>query len=878
MNGWRLGGWRLAVRLAWRDALRAKGRSLLILAMIALPVTGVVAADVLIRTSQVSAAEGVDRYLGTTAAARVGMVSGDVSQIQVNPFGQPAPYVGGPGRPKTLADVKTILGTDRTYAPFVSGGTLVRTSIGQAYAHAFSFDPASPLSRGLMRLTAGRWPAAPGEVVVNSALAAHGPGLGDRIAMRGEGSGRRTATVVGIAEGPVDRTSYDIGGPPGTIPMAGHDAGSTGWLVGGGDVTFAQVVQLDRIGALTLSRYVVDHPQQLEALYPTPTRLTPTLIAIASMIAVMALLEVVLLAGPAFAVGAKRQARSLALIAASGGTPRQSRRTILAGALVLGGVGAAVGLVAGLGLARLGEPLLQQRASTWLGPFDVRWREVLAVGAFGLVSAILAAIVPAWLASRQDVVAVLAGRRGDRRPSYRTPVAGIVVLALGVLVAVGGTRVRTSTGAVMISASALICVLGMILIVPVVVAGLARLGTHLPLPLRFAVRDGARHRTRTVPAVAAVAAVVAGAVTLGIAVASDQAHGGAEYGLSMPIGQGAVDIASAKPDWSRMRATVEAHLPGATVTQVIGAVDRRHPQVGLVASMRAHGRPLDGALGTGYGPSGTGVLVSDGADLPDEPGLTPAELAMARATLAAGGAFAFTPDPVSDVSLRIAPPTSGAHPSASMAVPARDLAVGWTAITPQAIVSPQVVRRLGLASVPVQLRISGASIDSGQEQRLREALDALPGQPSLYVERGYQPDQTVRLIELVLTALAALLMLGGALTTTFLALSDARPDLATLAAVGAAPRTRRWVAAAYSLSIGLVGSLLGVVVGMVPGIALTYPLTGSGWQPPGSHLASHYLAMPWGLMALVVLGLPLSVAAFVALCTRGHLPIVARLT
>jgi len=31
-------------------------------------------------------------------------------------------------------------------------------------------------------------------------------------------------------------------------------------------------------------------------------------------------------------------------------------------------------------------------------------------------------------------------------------------------------------------------------------------------------------------------------------------------------------------------------------------------------------------------------------------------------------------------------------------------------------------------------------------------------------------------------------------------------------------------------------------------------------------------------MALVVLGLPLSVAAFVALCTRGHLPIVARLT
>ena len=45
-------------------------------------------------------------------------------------------------------------------------------------------------------------------------------------------------------------------------------------------------------------------------------------IAIVALIVAMALLEVVLLAGPAFAVGARRQARTLALMAASGGTPR----------------------------------------------------------------------------------------------------------------------------------------------------------------------------------------------------------------------------------------------------------------------------------------------------------------------------------------------------------------------------------------------------------------------------------------------------------------------------------------------------------------------------------------------------------------------------
>ena len=58
------------------------------------------------------------------------------------------------------------------------------------------------------------------------------------------------------------------------------------------------------------------------------------------------------------------------------------------------------------------------------------------------------------------------------------------------------------------------------------------------------------------------------------------------------------------------------------------------------------------------------------------------------------------------------------------------------------------------------------------------------------------------MIQLVLGGLGAVLMLGGTLTATFLALSDARPDLATLSAVGASPRMRRGVAASYALVVG----------------------------------------------------------------------------
>ena len=74
-------------------------------------------------------------------------------------------------------------------------------------------------------------------------------------------------------------------------------------------------------------------------------------------------------------------------------------------------------------------------------------------------------------------------------------------------------------------------------------------------------------------------------------------------------------------------------------------------------------------------------------------------------------------------------------------------------------------------------------------------------------------------------------MLGGTLTATFLALSDARPDLATLSAVGASPRTRRGVAASYAVVVGLVGAVLGAAVGFIPGIAVTWPLTSQ--QRPG---------------------------------------------
>ena len=53
MTGW-LVRWRLALRIGRRDAARHRGRTLLVLAMVGLPVLAVVAADTLNRTNEIS--------------------------------------------------------------------------------------------------------------------------------------------------------------------------------------------------------------------------------------------------------------------------------------------------------------------------------------------------------------------------------------------------------------------------------------------------------------------------------------------------------------------------------------------------------------------------------------------------------------------------------------------------------------------------------------------------------------------------------------------------------------------------------------------------------------------------------------------------------
>lgn len=878
-------GWRPALRLAWRDVVRSRGRTLLVLVMVALPVLAVTAATVVMATSDVSGAEGVDRKLGS-ADALVSFQPDATSVVQTaDPDSGSTGITTDPGAqpgPQDLAAISRVLGREVPGISLRTGNAAVQTSKGLATPEAFEVDLRDPLAEGLFTLEEGSLPRTGDEVAINPELADRGFAVGDTLEV-GDGAGRTVSAIVAS-------TSFTghpmIVGPPGSLELP-SDEGPVSWLIGGGDVSWSEVRGLNGIAALVTSRAVLLDPPPASEM---PAELQEfdsgddAVMAVLALVGTMVLLEVVLLAGPAFAVGARKQARTLALVSACGGTPAQARRVILAGGLVLGALAAAVGVLLGILLGAALVPVVQRWSDSVFGPFEVRWDLVALVALFGVAASFLAAVVPAVLASRQDVVAVLAGRRGDRAPSRRSPLLGVVLLGLGVAGAAYGA-VQPMNGEFFISAAAIVAVLGMVLLVPLALAATAQVARWLPLSGRFALRDAVRHRTRTVPAVAAVAATVAGVVAVSIATTSDEAQARATYQPMMPMGEAHASVGGDFDALADVRAAVERELPDATVEEIIGvpayygdgsfantwvevwvAGDKPSMQGGL---------PLLDSYGSSYGAT---VLV--GSTVPEVAGLPADQRAAADAALRRGGVVAFTDRERTASRVVVQAVTADEHglegTPREQELPAYlgRLEPGQTRF--QMVASPAAAERLGLEVRPVGLRVHGAEISSAEEDDVAEAVRGVTSEGSFSVERGYSTPDENQIAMIVLIALGGVLMLGGTLTATFLALSDARPDLATLSAVGASPGSRRRIGAAYALVVGVLGALLGAAVGFIPGVAVTYPLTSNSWDPTGAG-PGHYLDVPWLSIVAVVVALPLVTALVVALCVRSRLPMVARL-
>ncbi|MCI4064815.1 hypothetical protein MRQ36_20490 [Micromonospora sp. R77] len=403
-----VGSWRTALRIARRETRRARGRTALVLALIMLPVLALTFTAVTFDMSELSRAERMDRRLGAADVELRWVARNAITQTAWGEdwWGERTEVVP-PARPATAAEVTALLPAGsrvtpvRWWMPFE-----VRLDGRLVGFEALALDLTDPLARPLARLRAGRPPTGPGEIAMSPpALRRLGVRVGDRVTTA---DGARTYTVVGVVEFP-DNLG-EVVALPSTTPT-GPGQAVPSWLVdlpGRPDGTF--VYRLNARGVVVTAR--TPAPGRDDMGTGATALPDPAEAGNAVLVGGLGLLEVVLLVGPAFAVGVRRRRRDLALVAVAGGDHVHLRRVVLADGVVLGAGGAVLGLLLGVAAAFAGRPLVEQYVThARLGGYRVFPAALAAIATVAVLAGVLAALAPAWSAARQDPVAGLAGRR-----------------------------------------------------------------------------------------------------------------------------------------------------------------------------------------------------------------------------------------------------------------------------------------------------------------------------------------------------------------------------------------------------------------------------------------------------------------------------------
>ncbi len=243
---------------------------------------------------------------------------------------------------------------------------------------------------------------------------------------------------------------------------------------------------------------------------------------------------------------------------------------VLADGVVLGALAAVAGSALGIGAGAVILALLPSRTGRVPGPVTLVPAELTGIALLAVVSGVLAALVPAFLATRQPTAGVLASRRQPTRLSWRPAVAGLGCLAAAVVIGLGDVLASSGAPLVLVLAAALGEV-GCALIAPALLAVIGRLAARLPLWPRLALRDASRNRSAAAPAVAAIIAVVAATAALLIFGATDATHDRLTYQPWVLVGDGVANLSpqqSAEAPEAAMQ--LRSDLPGADVLVVQG--------------------------------------------------------------------------------------------------------------------------------------------------------------------------------------------------------------------------------------------------------------------------------------------------------------------
>jgi putative ABC transport system permease protein len=364
------------------------------MALIALPVAGMIAAATVLGTLQPSPDEMAARRIGS-------------ADIAVLPAGQ---HVDPSRPPELLPAGSRAEPTWRGTLPVASEGGPVKE------VEALGADLAG-LGAGMVQVRKGKAPRSDGDgIAVAEALADRlDLQVGDTVTVAGD-----TRAVVAIVRDPIDLGREIVVVTPEESPAV------SGLLVALPSDTDPEAVssRLENVGWDVITRQEV-------------ARAFPEQLLVIVLLGGFGLLVTGLVTGSAFAVSAHRRRHELALLAATGAEPRHLRRSVVGSALLLGTLGAATGLVIGLALAAAALPWLPEWTGIAVDGLVVSAPVLAWTAAVGVLTAVASSWLTARAAGRTPVAAALTGRRPPRTSSARLLVVGTGSAALGLAVVAG---------------------------------------------------------------------------------------------------------------------------------------------------------------------------------------------------------------------------------------------------------------------------------------------------------------------------------------------------------------------------------------------------------------------------------------------------------
>jgi putative ABC transport system permease protein len=516
---------RLAFRIARREALRYKGRSVLSITLLGLPLLGVAIGASAFDTTTLSDEETAEQYLGENDAYIEPAYAGQpITQFTWNdrmPWSEPENYedVEEGEEPAGISEMD-ILGSlpvgsrISPYSVWDGNGesAQVETPNGVGQIGVVGYDLTDPNyeAAGFTYLD-GSAPIRDEVAITEDAASYLDVGVGDTVTFV-TGSTTEEHEVSGILEIP-----WDINARFAVASFFPDN--SYGWLVDTPEtLTHDDALRLNEIGMTVWAGSLLDTPPSTPDGQSYEEFTDTYALTLYGLIVVTVVMEVILLAGPAFAISARRRTREFALMSANGATPAQIRRIVLAGGILFGIIAAVVAVILGIGVVAVGRPLLEQIVGYRTPGLQVLpWLQgVLVVAA--IVTGLLSALAAAISASRINVVAALMGRTPNRKGSKRWLVIGLVMVAGGLVAGFAGITMWSMP---LMSGAIVLLQLGLVACTPALLALTAKLGRWMPLAPRMALREAGRNRGSAAPAIAAVLGVVAAGMAFSMITAAN---------------------------------------------------------------------------------------------------------------------------------------------------------------------------------------------------------------------------------------------------------------------------------------------------------------------------------------------------------------------